>query len=657
VALRAIGAIFEPGDVIEIRALNVDRSGASGSTYSGYFTFDSSDQISQAVTFLDGHAEGIYVVLNRFNPALLARANNRLQPKPKHTTSDADITERHWLYIDADPVRPAGISSTDEEHEGALNRANEIREFLSEQGWPAPLYADSGNGAHLLYRLPALELARAGDLVKRCLKALAARFSDESVKVDESTSNAARICKLYGTLTCKGDATPDRPHRRSRLLEYPERLEAVSIGALEALASEVATGSPAPKGKCNQRSSIDDWILAAGLDVVKGPESYSGGRKWTLRTCAFNPEHERPVIIEMPNGARVYRCLHNSCKENDWRAFRRRVAPDDPDTSSEGSSPDNSAVRDRDGAITSISQIPSVWTLESHCEWCVPDMIARGSVTLISAESGTGKTWLGYFLAGRVAHGRDALGRAVRRSRVLYLDGENPLYMVKQRLFDLGIAETPDLTIWGGWNTWPPPGPESPVVVKFVREHMPLIVYDSLIEFHPGSEQSSTETRAFMRRFRALANLGATVVILHHTGKAPTSKEYRGSSDIKAAVDTAYLLERVDENTPEIRKLLLKCFKGRLALAQNFSMEFRRGLGFVPAESSKTVSEIIEDLLREHPGFNQSQIIKLCVARGCSKSQVQKALKNGKWDTGKGPKNATLYVLPKPEERSEEPES
>ena len=104
-----------------------------------------------------------------------------------------------------------------------------------------------------------------------------------------------------------------------------------------------------------------------------------------------------------------------------------------------------------------------------------------------------------------------------------------------------------------------------------------------------------------MGHFRTLAKLGATVVILHHTGKAPTSKEYRGSSDIKAAVDTAYLLERGGENTPEIRRLLLKCFKGRLAPAQNFTMEFRRGLGFVPADSSKTVSEIIEDVLREHP--------------------------------------------------------
>src|SRR5262249_3356615 len=153
-----------------------------------------------------------------------------------------------------------------------------------------------------------------------------------------------------------------------------------------------------------------------------------------------------------------------------------------------------------------------------------------GSVTMISAESGTGKTWLAYFLAGRVAHGHPVLGHAVERAKVLYLDGENPLYAVKQRLSDLGIAETADLKIWGGWLPWPPPGPSSPVVINFTRQHQPLIIYDSLIEFNPGSEQSSTETRAFMRLLRNLANLGATVVILHHTGKAESSKQYRGSS-------------------------------------------------------------------------------------------------------------------------------
>src|SRR5205814_3815480 len=103
---------------------------------------------------------------------------------------------------------------------------------------------------------------------------------------------------------------------------------------------------------------------------------------------------------------------------------------------------------------------------------------------------------------------------------------------------------------------------QNPLVIEFTRQHRGMIIYDSLIEFHSGSEQSSTETRAFMRYFRALANLGATVGILHHTGKAETAKIYRGSSDIKAAVDTAYLLESPDKEQRTLGRLSLRCFKG-----------------------------------------------------------------------------------------------
>ena len=54
-------------------------------------------------------------------------------------------------------------------------------------------------------------------------------------------------------------------------------------------------------------------------------------------------------------------------------------------------------------------------------------MIAEGSVTLICAESNTGKTWFAYYLAGCVAHGDPVLGKPARACKVLYLDGENPL--------------------------------------------------------------------------------------------------------------------------------------------------------------------------------------------------------------------------------------
>jgi hypothetical protein len=58
-----------------------------------------------------------------------------------------------------------------------------------------------------------------GGLVEGVLAALAFRFTDALVTVDQKNFNPARIWKLYGTLAAKGDPTPERPHRLSRLVE------------------------------------------------------------------------------------------------------------------------------------------------------------------------------------------------------------------------------------------------------------------------------------------------------------------------------------------------------------------------------------------------------------------------------------------------------
>ena len=73
---------------------------------------------------------------------------------------------------------------------------------------------------------------------------------------------------------------------------------------------------------------------------------------------------------------------------------------------------------------------------------------------------------------------------------MLYLDGENLLCVVKQRLFDLAVAEINDLRVWGGWVGDPPPGPDSPIIREFVRQHRPLLIWDSLIGDSGEAERS-----------------------------------------------------------------------------------------------------------------------------------------------------------------------
>jgi hypothetical protein len=64
----------------------------------------------------------------------------------------------------------------------------------------------------------------------------------------------------------------------------------------------------------------------------------------------------------------------------------------------------------------------------------------------------------------------------------------------------------------------------------------PVIVVDTLATFNRGDENDNAMVGATFRHLRYLTNLGATVIVIHHTGKNPTSK-YRRASAMEGAVD------------------------------------------------------------------------------------------------------------------------
>src|SRR6202043_99344 len=98
-----------------------------------------------------------------------------------------------------------------------------------------PIVGDSGNGFHVLVRI-ALGSDRK-DLVKAVLASLAERYDTEHATIDRTIFNAARILKSYGTISRKGEATEDRPHRKASLLYIPETMpEPLSIAVLEKIA-------------------------------------------------------------------------------------------------------------------------------------------------------------------------------------------------------------------------------------------------------------------------------------------------------------------------------------------------------------------------------------------------------------------------------------
>ncbi|WP_342676926.1 hypothetical protein [Methanofollis sp. UBA420] len=302
---QALAALFS-GGVVEVRALG------DYATHSGYFDDFAKLAASAEALDADPDVKGIYVTLNEVDPALLARRANRVKMRLSRsdaTTADADIVRRRWLPVDLDPVRPSGVSSTEEEHAAALRRADAIALWLDEQGFPHPIRADSGNGAHLLYPidLPNDD----GGLVKGVLATLDALFSDETVTVDTANFNAARIWKLYGTCSRKGDNTPGRPHRRARVLSVPEEREIVTAERLKEIATRLPVEAPAAPtgGKIN----LAAWLREHGLGV-RSTRPWQGGTLHVLEDCPFSTaHHDGAFAVQFPSGAVYAGCHHASC--------------------------------------------------------------------------------------------------------------------------------------------------------------------------------------------------------------------------------------------------------------------------------------------------------------------------------------------------------
>jgi hypothetical protein len=218
--LVALKVLFDPSDVVELRAMT---SKGRKRIDSGYFDADHWGDLAEYATGLSEGGAAVYVTLNPVDPQLLSRYSNRLEINAKTTTSDKDVTRRRWLLIDIDPVRPSDTGATATQLEAAANKAREIRGYLLGLGWPEPAAALSGNGYHLLYAIDLPNDTDSTTRVKAVLLALGERFDDVHTKVDRTVFNAARICKLYGTVANKGDHTAAAPWRRSCLTDTVTR--------------------------------------------------------------------------------------------------------------------------------------------------------------------------------------------------------------------------------------------------------------------------------------------------------------------------------------------------------------------------------------------------------------------------------------------------
>ncbi|MEJ2724119.1 MAG: AAA family ATPase [Deltaproteobacteria bacterium] len=539
-------------------------------------------------------AAGIYTTLNTCNSALLARANNRLKAGIGRT-KDTEIESINNLLIDIDPVRPEGISSNDQEHDAALELATKIQDELSEQfGFPEPLVGDSGNGAHLVYPLPSMPNTHDNvELLKTCLSVLSNQYSTLKLEVDEKVFNSSRLTKVYGTMVCKGDPTPDRPHRRARIISVPEQRKAVTLEQLRALAATeleeegLANDAPEQVAPSSPRLDVPRYLGAYGFDI-KEVKQHGSATLYSLHQCLFNANHgpKEAAIVQTETGALRYQCFHEGCKDRKWADARAKISGDaklNPFMLGGSTNSHNSEGKDtnKDNTVDDFTAVPLedlrparfLESKPSEYSFELGGSLLQGTVGSVVAQGGLGKSqflvqWaLAHaggttFLDGRyeVSHigkvfallaedseivvwhrVRDTLTATVNKEEL-----RNVVPRLNENLFIQSVTgyDTRFLEVEGG-NRHP-----SLVYSNFLArlqqiDGLSLVILDPLSRFFSaGDENDATLGTYFISLLEWICKTtGATVVTSHHVRKGSgkgrkslTQEASRGSTALVNAV-------------------------------------------------------------------------------------------------------------------------
>lgn len=219
--------------------------------------------------------------------------------------------------------------------------------------------------------------------------------------------------------------------------------------------------------------------------------------------------------------------------------------------------------------------------------WVVDGLIPFGTITALTGESNSYKTFFTQSMAASVNGGALFLGHfPTTKGKVLIVDEENHRRHVKDRYEALGISATSDILFLSQQGIRIDNEAHIKSLCELLdREKPSLVILDSLVRLHGGEENSATEIARAFAGMRKLVDSDRAIIVIHHhrkprtTGKKSNSQSIRGSSDILAAVDTHLAIDR-DETELTVTQSKMRIqpelapFKVRLVLTPEKSVSF-----------------------------------------------------------------------------------
>lgn len=475
---RAIQILHRPGAVFEVRIIGKSSTGRK-EIFSGYFR--DAETMLQEVDAIDIRNKILYITLGEVKEECFSRSQSEHFERDPNTTSDNEITSYQWLFVDFDPVRPTGISSSDAELKEAEALRDKVLLYMTGLGFKDPVKAMSGNGYHLLYPIDIPNDQPSRLLIEKCLKNLSSMFDTEKVKIDTTNSNPSRICKLYGTLAQKGRNTKERPHRMSRILSVPKDIKTINgREILQKLADELPDEQPKQTNfRRGYKSNAEEFDLLSFLSrngIRYKEQSGDRSKIYRLEECPFDRSHKDgdAKIFQYPDGAIAFKCHHNSCREYRWQDVRLKFEPDAYTKHEEDDAridagykahkhkvEEENAIRaevEKDTKKEKPKPQPKVFrklkTADDLMQKDIPEprvyigvgeeipLLAEGTC-ILSAKPKLGKSWLALAMCIALSRGDDFLGYKTRHCSTLYLDLETSESLQQKRLRKMLKGEDP----------------------------------------------------------------------------------------------------------------------------------------------------------------------------------------------------------------------
>lgn len=261
-------------------------------------------------------------------------------------------------------------------------------------------------------------------------------------------------------------------------------------------------------------------------------------------------------------------------------------------------------------------------------EWLVEGLIPEDAVVLLSGAPASFKTWLALEMAKSITTGEKFLGKfSAKPANALIVDAESGERQLRDHFDKLNVKSESNIYYHCCSGSYLNEDFVTKLEAECWSRDIKLIIFDSLVRFHNGDENSAKEMSKVFEGFTYLKKCGITSLIICHTRKSSNNQKshdvrsemdsIRGSGDILAACDIHLAMSRPRQGN----QVIVRQTKNRLdAEAKPFTAHFvKEG----PSSSRWHFGKILEDkqdirerhldlvldYIQTFPGRNQKQIL------------------------------------------------